>query len=341
MKCYVFFIIILLASNISAQEKPLVIGEIEFFGYSGTDLNKVKTALPFKEGDEFVPESFFAKADRTNETIKGISGRVSTDLAPVCCDDRGGWIIFIGLSGKTPSYHQPSGSKIHLPPSLMALYKKFLDLNQETAQKGTSTEDHSRGYALSSSSPLRAVQLELRASALKYEMQSRAVLAGSVDDEQRTVAAELVGYARQSRSQIAALVRARQDPSSAVRNNATRALLVLVDSNPKLAAQIPATPFIDLLLSGTWSDINKGSYLLSYMTKTRSKRVLGPLQKKEILERLIEMARWRVGHASAARYLLGRLAGIEESKLEGLVKSGQVEEIIGQLKNGNLQNRNF
>jgi hypothetical protein len=327
MKYYVFFILILLASNISAQEKPQVIGEIEFFGYSGIDLNKVKTALPFKEGDEFALESFFAKADSTNETLKGISGRVSTDLAPVCCDDRAGWIIFIGLSGKTPSYHHPRGSKIRLPGSLIALYKRYVDLNQATVQKGPSTEDHSQGYALSSAPPLRAIQLELRAAALKYEVQSRAVLA------------ELVGYARQSRRQIAVLVRAGQDKSSAVRNNVIRALLVMVDSNPKLAAQIPATPFIDLLLSGTWSDINKGSYLLSYMTKTRSKRVLAPLQKEEIQDRLIEMARWRVGHADAARYLLGRLAGIEETRLEGLVTSGQVEEIISQLKNRNLQNR--
>ena len=56
MKHQAILIIILLASGACAQDKPKLIGEIEFFGYSGInldngaiDLNKVKTALPFHE----------------------------------------------------------------------------------------------------------------------------------------------------------------------------------------------------------------------------------------------------------------------------------------------------
>jgi hypothetical protein len=67
---------------------------------------------------------------------------------------------------------------------------------------------------------------------------------------------------RQSSSQIAALVHASRDSNSGVRNNATRALLVLAESNPKRAKEIPADKFIELLLSGTWTDLNKASGLL-------------------------------------------------------------------------------
>jgi hypothetical protein len=45
------------------------------------------------------------------------------------------------------------------------------------------------------------------------------------------------------------------------------------------------------------------------------------------------MARWRSrGHADFARILLGRIAGIEETRLQQLVGEGQVDQIIEALK---------
>jgi len=81
--------------------------------------------------------------------------------------------------------------------------------------------------------------------------------------------------------------------NSDVRNNATRALLVLLESNPKLAIDIPVEWFTELLRSGTSSDLNKASYLLSSLTRNRKAEMLGQLRKREVLERLMEMARWR------------------------------------------------
>ena len=45
------------------------------------------------------------------------------------------------------------------------------------------------------------------------------------------------------------------------------------------------------------------------------------------------MARWRdPGHASDARMILGRVAGIEEKRLQKLVAGGEVEPILSALE---------
>jgi len=50
------------------------------------------------------------------------------------------------------------------------------------------------------------------------------------------------------------------------------------------------------------------------------------------MDALVEMARWQfAGHASVARRLLGRIAGIEETKLDTMI-DGQAEAIIAAAK---------
>jgi hypothetical protein len=91
------------------------------------------------------------------------------------------------------------------------------------------------------------------------------------------------------------------------------------------------TPFIGLLKSGSWGDHNKASLLLTALTKSRDSKVLAEL-RSEALDALIEMARWRSdGHAEAARLLLGRIAGIEEDRLNKLIDAGQVDAILDAL----------
>jgi hypothetical protein len=212
------------------------------------------------------------------------------------------------------------------------MYGRFTNALDEAVQKGAAAEDRSKGYAISEYPSLRSVQLEMRAYAVGREVLLRKVLATSSDDQHRVVAAHLLGYARQSKSQITALARASHDGDSNVRNNATRALLVLAESNPRIAAQIPSESYVDLLQSGNWTDLNKASFLLSAVTRSRNVEELTQLRGRETLERLIEMARWRTGHADAARYILGRVAGIDEERLQRLVMAGQAEVIINSLQ---------
>jgi len=331
-KLYALLTIALLTSGAFGQDKPKRIGEVEFFGYAGIALDEVRAALPFREGDEFSFETVEEKKMQAQDAVKRVIGHPPAGLELVCCDDQGNWIIFIGLSGKPMRHNPRPKGKTRLPVSAIRMYERFMNTLYEAIQKWTTAEDHSKGYAVSEYPALRSVQLEMRAYAVRREVLLRNVLATSSDDQHRVVAAHLLGYARQSKSQITALARASHDSDSTVRNNATRALVVLAESNPRVAAQIPSESYVDLLLSGDWTDLNKVSWLLSAITRSRNTEALTQLRGRETLERLIEMARWRTGHAYDARTILGRIAGIDERRLQQLVLAGQVEVIINSLQ---------
>jgi hypothetical protein len=172
-------------------------------------------------------------------------------------------------------------------------------------QKGAAPEDHSQGYALSAAPEVRAAQLEMREYAIDRGDLLRHVLATAADDQQRIVAAHLLGYTRQSRAQILALVAAHRDGNDTVRNNATRALIVLAKSSPTIAAQIPLAEFVEQLLSGTWTDVNKSSALLDIITRGGAAPPL--FRRPDVRARLIEIAKWRTAHGQPARDMLKRL----------------------------------
>src|SRR2546430_15254044 len=79
-------------------------------------------------------------------------------------------------------------------------------------------------------------------------------------------------------------------------------------------------------------DRNKAGGLLSELSTTRNRKLLDQL-RAQALDSLIEMAHWRsYGHAYSSRILLGRIAGIEETRLQNLVDTGQVEQIVKALQ---------
>jgi hypothetical protein len=329
-RCLLLLLLALLASVARAQDRPKLIGEVEFFGYAGVDTNRLRAELPFHEQDRFVWETFEGQLEAIFNAVKRVAGRDPTDLNNVCCDERGDQVIFIGLAGKPASYNPPPKGRARLPDKILDLYDRYLELIFESVQRGAADEDASKGYALASYPPLRSVQLQMRAYAVGHGAQIREVLETAAGERQRIAAAALLGYTRQSRSQLAALVRASRDSSDGVRNNATRALIVLARSSPRVAGSIPAAGFIDLLLSGKWTDLNKSSNLLQFITTSRNKELLKRLSRPEVVERLIEIARWR-SHGEAARYILGRIAGIDESRLKVLVRAKQVDVIVNAL----------
>jgi hypothetical protein len=333
MKRYLLPIVFLLVATASAQGQQFRIGEIEFYGAAGVDLEKVRAALPFREGDTLSKETGAQeKFERAKQIIKQLTGRTPTEVGAVCCDTRGGMIIFIGLSGQPMRYSPAPKGKARFPASVNKLYDEWWNALTEGTRQGKSSEDWSQGYALSKDyPPLRVIQLRMRAYALRHDALIRTVLETSADDNQRAMAAELLGYARSSDSQLTALVRACRDSNGDVRNNATRALVVLAMARPELARRIQPGVFIEMLMSGTWTDVNKSSGLLDNLTKNRNPHLLAELRRPAIIERLIEMARWRTGHANAARLILGRIAGIDETRLLQLVAAGQVDQIINAL----------
>jgi hypothetical protein len=331
------FALLPFASIVSGQDTAKRIGAIEFFGYSGVDLNKIRASLPIREGDSFpaTEGKVFETIRRIREEVKKSSGNPPTDIAVVCCDTQGNYMIFIGLAGNTTvnaSYNAVPTGTIRLPPAAVSLYRELMDLSSSLVSQGRAIEDRSNGYALSTDESLRKKQLEVRTFAMEHQQLLSQVLHSSADPEQRTVAAHFMGYARQSRSQITDLLWASRDAHDGVRNNAIRALGVLAESNSQITGQIPPEPFIKMLKSGVWTDRNKGGYVLEQISKSRSPKLLR-LLRAEALEALIEMAHWRSGgHAAGARTILGRIAGIEERRLNQMIAAGEIEQIIDAVK---------
>jgi hypothetical protein len=243
-------------------------------------------------------------------------------------------MAYIGLPGESYqalAFNPPPTGDVRFPKNAVALRQEMDEAWVNAVTKGHATEDDSEGFTLTNDPAARKAELALRDYALHNEAQILDVLTSSSDAHHRAIAAQMLGYGRQSREQIDALVRASLDPDGGVRNDAVRALAVLAGAKPELARMIPAGPFIQLLRSGKWSDHNKASLLLVSLTKTRDSGVLDRL-RAEAPDSLLEMAQWRnIGHAEPALSIIGRIAGLDEQTLNKLIEAHQPEAIIGRL----------
>jgi hypothetical protein len=324
------------ASVVTFTDDRKPIEAIDFFGYKGLDLAAVRAALPLHVGDLFPPAKVKSSDDlkrQISEIVAHVTGHPATDVSFVCCTAKQGWMVYIGLQGgsfRTLHFDPAPAGTIRLPKEAVDL-DEFLDQRWTDALiKGQSTEDDSAGYALANEPKTRKAQLALRDYAIKNETLILQVLATSSNVRDRAIAAEMVGYGRQSVEQIDALVHATLDPDDAVRNNATRALEVLARSKSDLAARIPLGPFISLMRSGTWTDHNKASLVLMGLTSRRDQGVLEQLRAQALVP-LLEMGRWRsIGHANAALIVLGRIAGIDEDALNKMIDAGERDPILSK-----------
>ena len=324
-----FLIILLVWTFAAAQDQPFVVGQIEFFGYAGLDVNGVKAALPIHEGDAIATAELPRLKDKINQSVKDKVGSSATGMSLVCCGADGNWMLFVGLPGDSfqsfPYLTAPAG-KIRLPQRIEDLYERAMALNLEAVQK-QAEEDRSRGYALTAYPPLREVQLSMRDFAIRQESLIRRALKNSAAVDSRRAAAYALGYAQASQRQVSDLITASRDPDDTVRNNAVRALAVIAASSDRRAALIPAGPFVQMLKSGIWEDRNKALMLLGILSRRRQPGLLRQL-KRQSLKALVEMARWRdTGHAWDARVILGRIAAIEETQLQKLANDNPGEII--------------
>ena len=340
MKNSLIIITLLLSLTASGQtktqaplaQKQIRIELIDFFGYAGLDVDKVRANLPIHEGDKFSSgEALNALRPKIAEIVQMVTGRAATDVAPVS-PGNDVCFLFIGMSGdsmKLFSFNPAPKGTARLSATAMGIYKEADAAFSRAMQKGATGEDDSKGYSLSSADPvLRAKQLAMHEYAARHTDEISRVAREAADSSQRQIASEFLGYANRSRKQIADLVWASHDPDSGVRNNATRALGVMSSSNKRVATLIPAGGFIEMLNSGNWVDRNKAGFLLLELSQWRAPKLLAEL-RSQALESLLEMAKWRsVAHAYSARMLLGRMAGIEETRLQMLAGSNDQVDVI-------------
>ena len=70
------------------------IGVIDFFGYQGLDVAKVRAALPVHEGDQLDKQTKRLIEDAVERAV----GKKPTQVHAVCCDRNGRSLIYIGLA---------------------------------------------------------------------------------------------------------------------------------------------------------------------------------------------------------------------------------------------------
>ena len=324
-------IAILTAAAPAFSQESLTIGAIDFYGRDGVNVDLIRAVLPLREGDQFLRGSKERVARRVRKAIRKATGLEVSDVAPVCCDDRGRLMVYIGLRGKSVGqtlYNPSPTGSTRLPAAALRVHQNVEKAFSKAMEKGVSGEDDSKGYALSLDPETRAKQLALHAYVSRNSPMVMRVLASARNVEQRQIAAEMLGYADRSPEQIDALIRASHDVDDGVRNNAIRALVVLARSSSEVSAIIPGECFVGLVNSGLWTDRNKSAELLSVLTAQRDPQLLTCL-REQALTSLVEMARWsNPGHADSARLILGRIAGIDEKTLTAMVERREVKPII-------------
>jgi hypothetical protein len=321
------FTIALLTGLATAQTPPTV-GVIDFYGLNKLTQDRVRKSLGFQEGDPF-PRS---KAN-VEELLDTLPGVVESHLEAVCCDGNR-MVLYVGIEERGSAHfdlREPPEGEVMLSPEIVALYRRFFDAFEEAVRRGSTAEDLTHGHSLMADPLAREIQLQFPDVAAKNLPQLRDVLRNSSDDEQRAIAAGLIGYAPKKDQVAADLQFALRDADPGVRSNAARALVALAvyarlheDSGIKLEP----TWFIEMLNSLSWSDRERALKALEILTDTRDAQMLGQLRQRA-LPALAEMSRWKtLEHALPAFILTGRVAGLTEQQIQDAWTRGDRESVI-------------
>lgn len=301
------------SSPVLMSGEPIV--HVDLYGVRTVSEESVHRALDAGLGDDIEFDRDAAEARL--EALPGIA-----DAEIILMPMPGNAIVLVGIEevgavklGLDPA---PTG-EVRLPEALVELYDGIMDLGLEAIYAGESREDRVDGFALSVYEPLREKELELVELAQQHAELLPEVLRDSSDAVHRAVAAHSIAALEDKQLVQRALARAMRDADAGVRNNATRALLVLSDwanDVEDVVVEIDVEPAIEMLESITWTDRNKAAGLLFHLSEQRSPALLATLRERSV-PALAEMARWSSeGHSYTSRMLLGRVAGVGETELQ-------------------------
>jgi hypothetical protein len=320
----------LIAGALCAQIAP-TIGIIEFYGLRKVPEARVRKALGVAEGDKLP-----GNKPRIEDRIAEVPGIVAANISAACCTD-GKAILYVGIEEKGARHFDvrtPPEEDVVLPGMITEYYRKFVATVADVARKGETAEDLTEGHSLLSDPDARDIQLRFVAMADKYPSELRTVLRNSGDDEQRAIAAYVIGYATDRAGVVDDLQYALKDPDDTVRGNAIRALAALVvyaSLNLDSGVRISPTWFIEMLNSVYWTDRNNAAVALVNMTESRDASSLQQLRERA-LPSLIEMAKWKhLAHALPDYILLGRVAGMPEKEIQDSWSNNQRDQTIAAI----------
>ncbi|HUF30858.1 MAG TPA: hypothetical protein VMM77_09315 [Gemmatimonadaceae bacterium] len=304
------------------------IGIIDVYGASTVGRDAVRKALALSIGDT-IPQSFAGAETR----LRAIPGVADAEVSAVCCAN-GRMMVFAGVrESGAPALEMrpaPTGTAT-LPDAIIAADAAFTAALRDAVEQGQASEDHSAGHALMEYAPARAVQQRFIELAGEHEAHLRLVLRDSRFPMQRALAATVLGYLPDKREAAQALAPALADSSSAVRNDAARALWIIAEfakDSPAIRSHIPIDPLVNMLQSLTWTDRNKASLVLMALTATNDSALLATLQARALPE-LMEMALWQSSaHALAPLLVLGRIGGVPDDEILAAWAEERREEVL-------------
>lgn len=319
--------------NAASAQIPRV-GLVEHYGVHRVPLDQVIRAAGISAGDSLSEDSLAAAMKRARARLSSLRGVDAAGVDAVCCLDNE-LMIFVGLREAGvpgPRFRSVPRGRAQLPKDVQEASAPYDSLVSVAVMRGDATEDDSQGHALSHAPELRAVQNRYIEFAREYLDTLRLVLRTAADPRQRAIAAQVVAYAPDKREVVGDLVAAAHDPDSGVRNNAVRALAViavLAARDPTRGITVPAAPFVDLLSSIVWSDLNKSALALDQITAAKRDRALMTALRRRGVFVLADMARWHSsGHARPAFDVLGRVAGLGEAAIAKAWDEGDHERVI-------------
>ncbi len=315
-----------------AQAQFPKVESIDFYGVKKTSLERLQKALGLEEA-----ERLSASKTTLEERLDKVSGVVASHVEAICCENDG-VLLFVGVEEKGGIHFAPRSvpfGDAALPAEILEAYGEFTEAAAQAAQTGSVAEDLTRGHSLLADPAARRTQERFIGLAELHVGALRKVLRESADEDQRTVAAYVIGYYPTKRLVVDDLQIALQDPSAHVRANALRAfgaIAVLAVSDPDLGIKIQPTWFIELLNSVVWSDRVKAVSTLLNLTDTRQPRILESIRDRS-LESLIEMARWKsLRHAIGPFTLAGRIAGLSEEEIRQAWTEGDRERVFQKIR---------
>ena len=309
---------------------------VDLYGVRAVDADKIRAVV-----DVPVGEPFTASSSKIIKAVEAIDGVEKASVWPISMGDT--MAIFIGVqeAGAKSTATRPRPTEdIRLPQEVVETYDRVMSLLGEALRAGQGMEDTEDGHSLSHYPPMREQEMLFLDYSEEYFLELVDVLHQSKYDHERAVAACVLAYAEDKSEVIPDLQIASSDADSTVRNNATRALSLLVDyarQNPDLDLEVDPEPFLTLIESFEWTDRNKGSAVIAAISKYREPAFLETLRQRS-LPYLFEMAEWKsLGHASFSIGTLARIAGIPEEEIGqriGLVFSeeGAQEAFLKELR---------
>src|SRR4051812_31180277 len=186
------FLCVVILAGVGLAQSP-TIGVIDFYGNRKISESRIRKALGFAEGAP-LPAS---KAD-VEDALEQIPGITAARLQAACCDDNGKAILYVGIAeAGSPElkFREPPDGQALLPDEIVPMYSSFLQAVAKAGHEGNTAEDLTHGHSFMADPAVRAIQERFASVAAKNLEEIRAVLRTSASEEQRAIAAYVIGYA--------------------------------------------------------------------------------------------------------------------------------------------------